>query len=114
MNLHMVIAVGLALMLGLTSQSMALARGNEAVTGQMVLCTGAGPVAVFVDAQGEPTDTPHICPDSALNLVFVLALPNPDRPQRLISARYHTVLPPPVPASALRLLPPSRAPPRMI
>lgn len=63
----------LALMLALTSQSMAVARGASAAVGQMVLCTGSGPLAIYVDAQGQPTEAPHICPDSALNVLFDLA-----------------------------------------
>ncbi len=64
-----IIAVLLALVLGLTSQSMAVARGASAATGQMVLCTGTGPVAVYLDAEGQPTAAPHICPDAALNIL---------------------------------------------
>ena len=56
----------LALMLALTGQSMAVARGAAAATGQMVICTGTGPVAVYTDAEGAPTSAPYICPDAAL------------------------------------------------
>jgi len=70
----------LALVLALTSQSMAVARGASAATGQMVLCTGNGPVAVYMDAQGQPTSAPHICPDASLLVpvdTFVVALDAP-------------------------------------
>ena len=65
------VSLCLALMLAMTSQSMAVARGDSAATGQMVLCTGVGPVAVYTDPAGQPTNAPHICPDSALNVIFL-------------------------------------------
>lgn len=68
--MRLFISICLALVLALTSQSMVTARGAAAATGQMVLCTGAGPLAIYVDAQGQPTSAPHICPDAALNVVF--------------------------------------------
>lgn len=50
-------------MLVLTGQSMAVARGGSAATGQMVICTGEGTATVYTDAQGRPTSAPHFCPD---------------------------------------------------
>ena len=70
MFVRSLIAVILAVTFALTSQSMAVARGSAAATGQMVLCTGTGPVAIFTDAEGRPTSAPHICPDSALNILL--------------------------------------------
>ncbi len=61
-------ALGLCLFLALTSQSMAVARGAAQPVGHIVLCTGTGPVSVAVDATGQPTGTPHICPDCMLGL----------------------------------------------
>jgi hypothetical protein len=69
MTLRPLIAFCLCLILALTSQSMAVARGASAATGQVVLCTGSGLVAIYVDAEGAPTSAPHICPDAALNVV---------------------------------------------
>lgn len=103
----------LALILAVTSQSMAVARGASAATGQMVLCTGAGPVAVYVDAQGQPTDTPQMCPDAALNVLVEGALPAFEAPQKLVrfvSGQFMGAKPTPMlPLPA----PPSRAPPLM-
>lgn len=62
------LALALALVLTLTGQSMALARSAPGPAGQMVLCTGNGPVTVLVDSQGQPTGAVHICPDCALSL----------------------------------------------
>lgn len=56
----------LSLMLALTSQSMAVAGGASAATGQMVICTGTGPVTIYMDASGAPTEAPHLCADCIL------------------------------------------------
>ncbi|MDX1780615.1 MAG: hypothetical protein R3256_04770 [Thalassovita sp.] len=55
-------------MLTLTGQSMAVARGMPNAEGEIVLCTGTGPVSVLVDKDGAPVGPPHICPDCALTL----------------------------------------------
>lgn len=61
-----VLGVLVSLLLMATGHSMAMARGAAAATGQMVICTGAGPTTVYTDADGAPTDAPHICPDCIL------------------------------------------------
>ncbi|WP_323766721.1 hypothetical protein [Marinovum sp.] len=58
----------LALLLSLTGQSMAVARGAAPPVGVMVLCTGAGPLTVLVDETGAPTGPRHLCPECALSL----------------------------------------------
>jgi hypothetical protein len=63
----------LALMLAFTGQSMAVARGTPSASGQIVLCTGTGPISVLVDENGQPVGKPHICPDCALSFFDVLA-----------------------------------------
>jgi hypothetical protein len=60
------VAICLALVLVLTGQSMAAARGANDATGQMVLCTGTGSVVVYMDESGVPTQAPHFCPDCTL------------------------------------------------
>lgn len=55
-----------------TAQSAAVARAMPGPDGQMVICTGAGPVMVYTDANGEPVGAPHICPDYALSLIVAL------------------------------------------
>ncbi|MDK3017523.1 hypothetical protein [Pseudodonghicola flavimaris] len=62
--------------MALTSHSMAVARGNAGVAGQIVLCTGTGPVTVYVDENGAPTGPPHICPDFALHFLAFVAVPD--------------------------------------
>lgn len=66
----------LAAMLVFTGQSMAVARGATGPAGQMVLCSGTGPVVVYVDENGQPTGPPHICPDFALHLLAAVASPD--------------------------------------
>ncbi len=74
------------LLLVLTAQQMAMARGQTTdVTGQVILCTGNGIVTVTLDAQGKPAGPAHICPDCALS--FVLAVANPDLPVHTDLAR---------------------------
>ena len=56
-------------MLVVTSLSMAVARGAPGPAGQLVICTGSGPVMINVDAEGQPTGAAHICPEAALSLI---------------------------------------------
>lgn len=63
----------LALVLTVTAQSMAVARSADGPAGQMVLCTGAGPVVIRFDAEGNPVGPPHYCPDCALALFDITA-----------------------------------------
>lgn len=60
-----------------TSGAMAAARGQAAISGQMVLCTGTGPVTVNVDAEGQPVGPAHFCPDCALSLLAAVPLAAP-------------------------------------
>lgn len=71
-----------ALLLIVTSQSMAVARGTmRDASGAMVLCTGTGPITVLYDESGEPIGPSHICPDCAMSVIadagaaFVLSGP---------------------------------------
>jgi len=70
------LAISLALMLALTGQSMAVARGSTGPAGQMMLCTGTGPVAVYVDETGAPVGPPAFCPDCALTHLTAIATPD--------------------------------------
>jgi len=104
----------LALMLALTSQSMAVARGASAAAGQIVLCTGSGPMAVFVDAEGQPTGAPHICPDATLHVLVEGALPDfsaPDRILRFLGGQQFAATPVTLFA---QVAPPTRGPPSAV
>ena len=60
----------LAVLIAITSQQMAVARGAmQQAAGQVVLCTGQGVQTVILDRQGQPIDVAHICPDCALTLI---------------------------------------------
>lgn len=63
----------MALLLVLTGQSLAAARGAPGPAGEIVLCTGAGPVTVLVDENGQPVGHAHICPDCTMQLLAAVA-----------------------------------------
>ena len=60
------LAIALALVLVVTTHSMAVARGTSMPMDQVVLCTGTGPAVVLVDRDGQPVTPPHSCPDCTL------------------------------------------------
>jgi hypothetical protein len=62
-SLRAFISLTLAAIIVVTSQSMAVARGSSAASEQLVLCTSDGVIAVYLDADGNPTAAPHVCPE---------------------------------------------------
>jgi hypothetical protein len=76
-RLRQPIAILLVAVLVLTGHSMAVARGMAMPVDEMELCTGAsGPVMMPVDAEGNPTGPPHICPEFSLSLLNAVAVPD--------------------------------------
>lgn len=75
----------IVLLLVLTGQSLALVRGQAAPMGQAVICTGTGPVIVYLDENGQPTGPPRYCPDFAMHGFDMVAADVPVAPdfQRL-------------------------------
>ena len=73
-------AVSLAIVLALTSLTMAVARGQmhmQTAGGlTLVICAGAGPVTVTLDADGNPVGPVHVCPDCALALIAAVLPPD--------------------------------------
>ena len=67
----------LALLVALTAQQLAVARGQPEAAGQIALCADGRIVTVAVDREGNPIGPPRICPDVALALMAALALPEP-------------------------------------
>ncbi|WP_322866676.1 hypothetical protein U5922_011070 [Aquicoccus sp. G2-2] len=63
----------MALMLALTGESLAVARGMPTAAGQIVLCSGQGIVIVDVDENGQPVERGHICPDAASFVIAAVA-----------------------------------------
>lgn len=82
------LGISLALMLALTGQSMAVARGTPSASGEIILCTGTGPISVLVDENGQPVGKPHICPDCALSVFAALGEEPPQllRPEGRVTA----------------------------
>ena len=72
------IAIALTALLALTGHSTAQARSAPGPDGNMILCTGTGPQAVLVDADGQPMGPAHICPDCAMSLFQAMADAGPD------------------------------------
>ncbi|WP_170417933.1 hypothetical protein [Ruegeria atlantica] len=70
----------LSLLVVLTGQGVAASRGLDRAVGHMVLCTGTGPVVVYMDAEGQPTRAPHFCPDYALTLLGAVIIAEPSLP----------------------------------
>ncbi|WP_422047741.1 hypothetical protein [Shimia sp.] len=74
-NFRAYISGVLALVLVLTGHSMAIARGMPGVAGYAEYCIGENPVMVPVDADGNPTGAPHLCPDFSASLLTWIAVP---------------------------------------
>lgn len=77
------LSFALSLLVILTGQGVAASRGVDTAVGQMVLCTGVGPVVIYMDAEGQPAKPPHFCPDYALTLLGAIAVVShvlPDAP----------------------------------
>lgn len=112
--LRSLIAIALALLVTVTSQEMAILRGQTGAVGTTVLCIGEVAVEVAVDADGKPVGPRHICPDCALNVIVALA--TPDLPQRIVIGRALTLLPVHDihAAEAQRLIPSARGPPVIV
>ncbi len=53
----------LVLTVTLTAYSAGAMGGMRDATGQMVICSGTGPVVIYVDADGQPARVPGDCPD---------------------------------------------------
>jgi hypothetical protein len=72
-RLRIFVGIFLSLAVLLTAHSAAAARGTQDATGQMVICTGTGPVTIYVDSEGQPTRPPHYCPDCIMHLLDAAA-----------------------------------------
>lgn len=106
------IAVSLALVIALTSGVMAVARGQTNAAGSIVLCTGTGPIAVQVDADGQPVGPAHVCPDCALGLFDAAAGAPPTMLLPLVAVATDPALSPDTAvAFLLPCTPRARAPP---
>lgn len=74
----------LVLAVTLTAHSAGAMRGMRDATGQMVICSGSGPVVVYVDSDGQPARAPHDCPDciaQGLDALAPFQQPHPIAPE---------------------------------
>ncbi|UWQ46777.1 hypothetical protein K3719_05270 [Leisingera aquaemixtae] len=65
----------LALTVALTAHSAAARQGERDAAGQMVICTGTGPVTIYVDREGQPVKPPHQCPDCVMHVLDAVMQP---------------------------------------
>ncbi|MCL4674728.1 MAG: hypothetical protein KJZ59_01550 [Pararhodobacter sp.] len=72
------------------SVTMAIARHQPRVAGEIELCTGYGLVSVSVDANGKPTGPVMPCPDAtqALAALTEVSLPDIRTPGNLVPVRF--------------------------
>lgn len=94
-------------LLVLTSQSLAAARGQSRIAGEMVLCAGGELITIHVDDQGQPIDRMVICPDMALGLMAAIAMTAP--PPILAESLVILSRPAPAPHGAGRAAPVAQA-----
>ena len=59
----------LSVLLSLTGYNAAVARAAAPAVDQVVICVGTSAVVVHVDADGQPTHAPHLCPECTLHVL---------------------------------------------
>ncbi len=107
-------ALFLSLTLVLTSYSLAVARGQSPDVGtDMVICTGVGMITMTIGADGEPTETAHICPDAVS--LFVATLTKQDMPAQSFAMQWRAPVPKTLNLQRQQVLSPSaRGPPLVV
>ena len=101
-------------LVAVTAQGAAFARGLSDPAGQMVICTGTGPVMVYTDEAGNPMSAPHLCPDFALSVLLAVASADAHtlRPARFERVDPHGIV---LPAARLHgAAPQARGPPVLV
>lgn len=73
--LRIYLALFLSLVVTLTGHASASVQGGRDAAGQMVICSASGPMVVYVDDQGQPTQAPHYCPDCVMHLLDAVSQP---------------------------------------
>jgi len=107
------LALSLACIVALTSQTTAQMRGQSVAVGAVVLCIGGGAVTVPVDADGNPTGPAHLCPD-CMAAQFTAPVPGvalPLRPAARLMMLAARLAPPATLPASPRVHAPARAPP---
>lgn len=105
----------LALMLCIGAVQAAAMRLQAPAAGSITICSGAGMVTLHLDASGQPTAPPHLCPDCTAALAAGLADAPVSAPQAPFLRAEVLALPvaravPPRPL----LHPQARGPPRLV
>lgn len=67
----------LILMLALTSQGLAAARGQSRAVSELVICAGTAVITLSVDGDGKPVKRSDFCPDMAPQLLAAVGMPAP-------------------------------------
>lgn len=106
-RLRSLVSACLVVALVLTAQAMAVARAMPTAAGMLELCTGAGPVMVPVDSDGNPTGPAHICPEFGLSLLDAVAAP--ECAARIFTCESAAVFSQPQVADAWLMAPQARA-----
>jgi len=73
-------SVILALILSIGSLQMAVARTAPMPVDEMVICSGEGAYTIAVDAEGNPTEEVHYCPECASVTFAAIDVSAPDLP----------------------------------
>lgn len=63
--LHLIVTLALLV----TGIGAASARGAAPAVDRVVICAGHGLSVLYLDADGEPTQAPHMCPDCVVHLL---------------------------------------------
>lgn len=76
LNRKSVLAYLLTALLIVTGGTLASARGQTHIAGEIVICVGATVTTITVDENGNPVGPPHICPDCVLDSFVADVSPN--------------------------------------
>ena len=113
--MRVIIGLVLSVLLSLTSVTMAMARVQIAGSMQITICSGDGThYEITLDANGNPIDVPHHCPDCAAATAPPPVATAPDLAQPMARSAPQVcalVLPDTVQAPPV---PPARGPPNAI
>lgn len=74
--LRIYLALTLALVVALAGHASASMKSSRDASGQMVICSGYGPVIIYVDDDGQPTKPPHFCPECMMHGLDAVLLPD--------------------------------------
>lgn len=71
----------LALILTVSSLQMAIARHALMPVDHMVICSGEGAYTIALDAEGNPTDEVHYCPECIASALTAIEASAPEQAQ---------------------------------